>query len=318
MKRYLHIAFLLFSADTFAQQLPYFTQNKAMNILLNPAFTGTRRLVDLRMDYRRQWSGFDGAPITQTLALNSRFYNGMMGAGFYMMKDQTGPTQRNIYNFSYAFHARFPDLELSLGASGSLIKYTVDGSKITIHNRQDPAIDQAVSSYDKFGDGSAGAVLYNDRFHFGVSALNLIQGSANVFTKDTTHKTNITMVPHYYFSTGYNWSGNKDYIWENTLTASYVSGAPFLLDYSLRLFIKEKMFFGTSLRLGDAIALHAGAMVNDVVQIGYSYDIVISPLSKYQSGTHEITIIYSSNLEKYLGRKHGDKGFLRQKFQYLF
>lgn len=64
-----------------AQQLPYYTQFKPGNIFLNPAVAGTKRLVDARINYRRQWVGFPDAPITQSIAVNSRLMKGTLGAG---------------------------------------------------------------------------------------------------------------------------------------------------------------------------------------------------------------------------------------------
>ena len=45
-----------------AQQLPQYSQYVLNNYLTNPAVGGIESYTDLRMGYRRQWSGLDGAP----------------------------------------------------------------------------------------------------------------------------------------------------------------------------------------------------------------------------------------------------------------
>ncbi|HSH66603.1 MAG TPA: type IX secretion system membrane protein PorP/SprF, partial [Bacteroidia bacterium] len=80
---------------------------------------------------------------------------------------------------------------------------------------------------------------------------------------------------------------------------------------------KERMFGGFSIRMGDAIALHVGISFLDDFQVSYSYDFLISRLRNVSAGSHEITLVYSTN---FTHSKHGriDDRFLRQKYGYLF
>jgi len=314
------IAFLAGWLFSFGQQMPYFTQFRASGIFFNPALTGTKRFVDLRLTTRSQWVGFDGQPKTQGFNLNSRLYKGKLGLGMMYFKDVTGPTQRNLFNMSYAFHIKYPDIELSFGFSTNFYRYFINGSLITLRMSQDKAIDKSLLAMDKFFDMSAGAYLYNDRFHIGLCALNLIQQSAEFYENvpDSVKKANLKMVPHPFFTFGYNWSEDPDFVWENSLMGGYVSGATLTLDYSLRIILKNKVFVGASFRLKDAIGLQAGFILFDQLQVAYSYDIGINQLRKAHNNTHEVTIIYSSDLEKLLGRKNSNSQFKREKFQYMF
>lgn len=99
--------------------------------------------------------------------------------------------------------------------------------------------------------------------------------------------------------------------------ASYVPGVPFSFDYTLRLHMKKQLIAGFSFRLNDAIALQLGYTIKEKLQISYSYDIVTSPLRKYQSGSHELTIIFSSNFGTDQKRRGFDKRFTKQRYQYL-
>lgn len=280
--------------------------------MINPGITGTKRTVDARLNDRMQWVGYQGAPRTLSVSLHSRFLKGKMGAGMSVLKDEVGPSTQTRIGATYAYHLRFPDVELSLGAGGNLTKYTLDGNKISLHNTQDPAVDQATSTFDWVPDATFGTYLYNDRFHLGVSALHFIQSKAELYKNDSTKKGIVQDAIHVNFTLGYNYSSNPDYVMENTLFVNYVAAAPIMIDYTVRVHYLSRFFVGTSIRMKDAIALHVGATFFDSFQVSYSYDILTSKFKQYSKGTHEIMLSYSSNL-KIIRSK-----FVHQRYAYMF
>jgi type IX secretion system PorP/SprF family membrane protein len=302
---------------SFSQQMPYYSQFRSNMYMINPAVTGTKRLIDARLNYRMQWMGYENAPRTTSFSLHSRLLKGKLGAGAYVMQDNIGPSKQMNLGGSCAFHIRFPDVELSAGIAGNFTKYTLLGDKMFIHNSQDPALDQHITSSTWASDAHAGIFLYNDRFHVGLSALHMLGSTAEFYKKDTTKKGLIKYASNINFTLGYNYAQNPDFVFESTVYGSYVIGVPFNLDYTLRVHYDQKMFAGFSLRLRDAVALQVGVTIFDDYQISYSYDLLIGKMRNYSSGSHEIMIAFSSSIFK---QKHGrvnDK-FLHQKYGYLF
>jgi type IX secretion system PorP/SprF family membrane protein len=169
-KRLLSIILIITSLSGMGQQLPFYTQSKNNAFLINPAITGTKREIDARINYRMQWVGYDQAPKTNSIGIHSRFFKGKMGAGLFLLQDKIGPSEQTHIGAMYAYHIRFPDCELSFGGGGNFTKYTLNGSMITIHNTQDPSIDQNINNSTWLTDANIGLYLYNDRFHFGLSA----------------------------------------------------------------------------------------------------------------------------------------------------
>jgi type IX secretion system PorP/SprF family membrane protein len=321
MKKNIFILLLVFSISMvweksgsllFAQQLPYYTQFKTNMYMINPGITGTKRTVDARLNHRIQWVGDDGAPKTTAFSVHNRFKKGKMGLGLSFLKDEIGPSQQMAIGASYAYHIRFPDVELSLGGAGHVTKYTFDGSKTTVHNAQDPAINMGTSTFDWVPDASFGLYLYNDRFHFGASALHFMEREVELYKADTAKKGIIKYATHVNVTLGYNYSNNPDYVMENTIYANYVTGVPVMLDYTVRLHYKSKVFAGVSFRLKDAVALHVGATLFDYLQISYSYDVLISKLKPYSKGSHEIMLSFSHNV-----RLNKSK-FIHQRYAYMF
>jgi type IX secretion system PorP/SprF family membrane protein len=309
-------------ADSYGQQLPFFTQFPSDELFFNPAVAGTKRTYDARINYRMQWVGFPDAPVTEGLSLNYRMPGGKMGLGAYLYQDITGPTQRNDYTLCYAYHIKFPDLVLSLGAAGSMMEYFVNGSKVTIHQVYDPAIDQGLTSHAWAPEASAGMFLYNDRWQLGLSVDNLLSMKENLYKKynpDTAKLGIVQLAPHFYGYLSYNFSGNPDYVWQSTLFAALAAGTPMYLAYSLRVHIKEKFYIGASYRINDAVALDLGVTIRNNFEVCYSYDLITSSLSHYTSGSHEITLIFSTDSFK-KGGKGGDNydSFQKKKFGYMF
>lgn len=122
-----------------------------------------------------------------------------------------------------------------------------------------------------------------------------------------------------YGSLGYNYSGNPDFVWENSLLIDYVQGPPtIMLDYTLLMHYRGKFYTGISVRLGDAIALHLGFTILQGLQVSYSYDVVISALQNYNSGSHEIMLLYyfSDSSDKNRNSQRSRR-FTHQRYGYL-
>jgi type IX secretion system PorP/SprF family membrane protein len=297
-----------------AQQLPDFTQYPAFLFQVNPAYTGTKQNIDARLDYRKQWVGYDGAPVTQYFGLHSRLWKGRIGVGTSMYKDVTGPSERFNYSFTAAYHLRFPDVEFSIGFGVNFNKYTIDATKMTTHWTNDPTVDNMRIDFDKTKNSMVGLLLYNDRFHFGLGVVNMVNNKAEFFTDDTLKLSRVSFSPHYYFSCGYNFNGNPDYVWENNVMGLYVVGLPMTLNYNLRVHYDEKVIAGLGWRMKDALYLQAGYVFFKQIQFIYSYDIGISHLRKGHSGSHEVMIGYRMN---FYANKNGYKNggdFQRQKY----
>jgi type IX secretion system PorP/SprF family membrane protein len=313
----------------YAQQLPFFTQFVANDLLFNPAIAGTKRTFDFRLSYRNQWLGFEGAPKTEAFSLNYSLLN-KMGIAAYGYEDVTGFTKRTDYTLCYAFQIHFSDLTLSFGLAGSMVGYTVDGSQITTNQTLDPAIDRAVTANVWAPDASAGAYLFNDKWRFGISTLNLVASSENFyktygFPSDTSKAGALQLFTHFYTYLGYIYGNNENITWQNSVFVNYTGGAPIFFAYDLKCYIKSKFIAGLSIRLNDAIAIEAGIISHNSLQICYSYDYVITELNHYTSGSQEIVLIYS--IDKIGGKggngNEGDKAsdnnsFKRRKYGYMF
>lgn len=317
LKSCFYLFFTSFCFNLAAQQLPVFTQFPSDLLYFNPAIAGTKRQYDVRINYRNQWVGMPNAPITEGLSLNYKLDHGAMGLGAIIYQDVTGPTTRNNYTLCYAYHIKFPDLVLSFGAAFSMIEYSVNGSKITTYQPNDPAIDYALNTTAWTPDGSGGIYLYNDRYSLSLSVDNLAAADEKLYKKyipDTTNRGIVQLEPHFYGYLSYNFAGNENYVWQSSIFAAETYGAPIYLAYSLRVHCFDKYYIGASFIMNDAVSLDLGITIRNSFEVCYSYDFITSPLNHYTSGTQEVTLIFSA--ESLLKKKKGDTFSEFQKRKY--
>ncbi|MGZ3866544.1 MAG: PorP/SprF family type IX secretion system membrane protein [Bacteroidia bacterium] len=300
-----------------AQQYPFWSQYRSNLFMMNPAVAGTRQLVDARLTYRNQWTGFEGAPVTMGASFHAKTYKNKMGFGAYVYQDKIGPFTTLTSALAYSFKVKFDDVALSFGLNGNYNMQQVNTGFMTLQNSHDLAIaNMAATKRSNIFNGAGGILLYNDRFHIGFAINNLLGGTYKYDKKSDIKVGEIKTVNHYCFSVGYNYAANPDFVWESTMLSVIVPGIPILLDYYLRMHMKGKLFVGGGIRFGNALTGQIGVTLNEY-QISYSYDYSTNGLKGLNKGSHEIKLVYSH--AKSHSSHHGvSKEFLKQKFQYIY
>jgi type IX secretion system PorP/SprF family membrane protein len=71
-----------------------------------------------------------------------------------------------------------------------------------------------------------------------------------------------------------------------------VKGAPLSVDLSLNVLINNRIEAGLGYRLDDAVTGLVNFKVTPDLRIGYAYDYTTSNLGNYNSGSHEIMILF--------------------------
>jgi type IX secretion system PorP/SprF family membrane protein len=317
LKRLTLILLLCLPLFSKAQQYPFWTQYRSNLFMMNPAVAGTRQIVDARINYRNQWVGFEGAPVTMGASFHAKAYKNKMGIGGFVFQDKIGPFTTLTSALAYSFKVKFDDVALSFGVNGSYNMSRISASYMTVQNSQDVILaNAAANAKSNAFNGAGGLLLYNDRFHIGVAINNLMSSTYKYDKKASRKVGEIKTVPHYCFSLGYNYALNPDYVWENSMLAVLVPGIPILLDYYLRLHIKAGLFVGGGIRFGTAVTGQLGWTWGEY-QVSYSYDYNTNHLKSASNGTHEVKLVYAHSQSHQ--QHHGvSKEFLKQKFQYIY
>jgi type IX secretion system PorP/SprF family membrane protein len=270
-----------------AQQLPQLTQYQFNDYIFNPAIAGSRPFFELRSGHRYQWVGIQDAPRTFTLSGISPVGE-KMGVGGYLFTDIVGPTRRTGFQVSYAYHLKLTeDLKLSLGLSAGMLQFLIDGSKITLRDPGDPAMDDQLRG-ELMPDAQFAFYLYHTRFWFGASAPQLLQNKVYFF--DEQNETLSRMEDHYYITGGYRIPLGEDWRLEPSFLLKYVDPVPLKWDITATIRYRNTMWLGATYRTNDAWAAMVGYWLKENFQFGYSYDMITSNLRNYSSGSHEVML----------------------------
>ena len=163
-----------------AQQLPQFSQYNSLDYLYDPAVAGSRPWFEVRSAHRNQWVGIQDAPRTFLLSTTTPIAANM-GLGGYIFTDHVGPSRRTGVQFSYAYHLRINEqIKLGMGLSFGLLQFLIDGSKIQMHDADDPLMDDQLRGA-LMPDATFGLYLYHDQWWFGAAAPQLMRNKVKFF-----------------------------------------------------------------------------------------------------------------------------------------
>lgn len=286
-------ALLIVGSVVSAQQLQHYSQYIDNLYTLNPAVAGANGVYDARSLNRYQWVGMTDAPRTYTLSLNGPLKNPKMGVGGYLYTDIAGAFRRTGFNLSYAYHIQLGEkLRLAAGLSAGIQQFATDFSKNVSNDPNDPAIDDNLASV-LLPDLGVGLYLYSDKLFFSIAAPQVIPFKVQYF--GDYPGTSSKLANHFYISAGYKIALGESIAIQPAINLKYVNPAPLQAELTLRALYKDQLWVGGSYRRDFAtgssyVPVMAGYTFQDNLTVGYSYDLILSGLKNYSSGSHELMI----------------------------
>jgi type IX secretion system PorP/SprF family membrane protein len=189
-------------------------------------------------------------------------------------------------------------IALSMGLKAAIYNYYIALRNVSLVKENDILFQE--NQENNFNPNiGAGFYLYTDRWYVGLAVPTLIE---NAFSSDNQSVSALSKLQrHYYFIAGYVFNLNRDWDFKPSVVDNVVDGAPSSFDLTAQFLYRQKIWLGTSYRVGDAVAFLFDVRVTNQIMIGYSYDISISKLSGYNKGSHEIML--SIDLDKLEGKR---------------
>lgn len=274
-----------------AQQEPMYTQYMFNTLNINPGYAGSREAISLYLLSRSQWIGLEGAPSSQSMAIHSPFYNDKIGIGASFTYDQIGPMKSTFINLNYAYRFRITERsQLSVGLRGGINNYSIDLTNLNITDDTDPTFTN--NSYRSFlPNVGIGAYYYTHTFYVGFSIPKLFE--TKMINKDLGGETNLDKERrHYFIIAGYVYELSSDFKIKPTMLTKIVTGAPISVDINMAILYKERFWIGAVYRFGDALGAILQYRISENLSLGYSYDMAVSKLNSYNTGTHEIMLSF--------------------------
>lgn len=296
----LFIILICFLNKVEAQQDPQYTHYMYNMSVVNPAYaTATPSVLNLGGLYRTQWVGAVGAPKTFTFFAHTPVSESVE-LGLSLISDDIGDgakKENNIFgDFAYVLQLNNKHrLSLGIKAGVTIFETNFNGFELESGSTStDPAFDENINRV--FPNVGAGIFYFTDKYYVGLSAPNLLS------TKHIEERQGINRFGsenvHVFFTGGYVFQLNQDIKLKPSFMAKGVKGAPGVVDVSANILLYDKLEFGLSYRLDDAVSGLVNINVTPNLRVGYAYDYTVTNLGDFNSGTHEILLLFDLNFMK--------------------
>ena len=294
-----------------------FSQFFAAPMELNPALTGLTHAPRISLNYRNQWPAIPNAYITYAVAYDQYFDNVNSGIGLNIISDVEGGGiyTTNRIDFSYAYDLRIEgDFYLRGGLEAGFVQRRLNWDKLVFLDQIDPLTGSTdgngnpipteenrpdnLSRY--YPDFAAGILAYSPIFYAGVAIKHLNAPDENQLNFETDFAQRPVLYSVHAGAeiplTESNKNGQRTFISPNIL---FVRQADFGQVNVGAYAQAERIFGGLWYRRAwsnpDAVIFLVGFQQN-IIKVGYSYDLTLSQLSSRTGGGHEVSVIL--NFEK--------------------
>ena len=292
----LFIIFLFYITSASAQQDPEYTHYMYNMSVVNPAYaTGVPAMLNLGGLYRTQWVGAVGAPKTFTFFGHTAVTD-KVEVGLSLVSDDIGDgakKENNFYaDFAYVLNLGGKNkLSLGLKAGFSSIQTNFNGFRFTDLQTDLAFADNLNVTKPNIG---VGAYYFRDNFYVGLSAPNLLR------TKHIEEKSGINAYGsesiHTFLTAGYVFQINDMVKLKPAFMSKFVTGAPISVDLTANVLYNNKFELGAAYRINDAVSALMNINVTPSLRVGYAYDHTLSNMGQFNSGTHEIMLLFNLDL----------------------
>ena len=306
----LTVALAAITSVSFAQQDPQFTQFMHSKLIYNPGYAGTSEAICANVLYRQQWVNFPGAPKTGLLSFDMPIGQLPIAIGLNVMSDQIGFDKTLFARLALSYNRHIGAGVLGIGIDGGILQKQFNGTWVTPDGNG--VYDANIPSYTS-GTGTTTATNPNlnklsydvgfgvyytiaNKMYVGLSSTHLaaqdIKAGGDV---------RFALARHYYLVGGYTFDLTQEHSLSPNVKVKS-DGASTQLDVNLTYSYKRTLSIGVSYRMQDAIAPMIGYRFQNGalkgMRAGYSYDLTMSKIKGYSSGTHEISLGYCFNTKK--------------------
>ncbi|MBP8157036.1 MAG: type IX secretion system membrane protein PorP/SprF [Flavobacterium sp.] len=297
------ILIVLSSSSLLAQQDPQFTHYMYNMSVINPAYaTENKDIINMGGIYRAQWVGIEGAPTTQSFFAHKPLSK-KVEMGISIVHDEIGDVvnESNIYaDFAYVLSlSEKTRLSFGVKAGVTLFSTNFNGFQYT-SPLLDPAFENNISQ--TFPNVGAGTYLFGDNYYLGFSTPNLLT-TKHLENTNGIVTTGVEAI-HYFLTGGYVFTlnGNDNLKIKPAFMAKGVQGAPVALDLTTNVLINNKFEAGIGYRLDDSVSGLASFYITPTLRIGYSYDYTLTNLRKFNTGSHEVFVLFDLDLGRLSGK----------------
>lgn len=303
-----------------AQQNIQFSQYVFNGLSVNPAYAGYKGDWYINANYRKQWVGFPGAPVTSSISIDglTGARDERVGVGLQFMYDKLGPEKNLSVYGSYAY--RIPlneadDKRLCIGIGVGFTQFGLDGTVFQSADGNDQAVPAANVSA-RTPDARFGIYYYSEKMYLGISVMDLfaLYSDPTKYYWQGYEYEALRKTQHVYLTGGYIANLSEQVKLKPSIMIKEDFKGPTNMDVNVFLLFADKVWVGGSYRTGvklwnkpnlekgltqlDAASIMAEFYATPQLRVGYSYDLTLNKMSGAQGGSHEISLGYLFNSKK--------------------
>jgi type IX secretion system PorP/SprF family membrane protein len=288
MKKLIYLLLLpLIPAGLNAQQFPFLEGYNINPYSMSPAYAGLSNTKTLFADYRSDWSGVPGGPITYQLSYNDSILE-RVGIGGRFIYDKTDIFKQTLLMGTYRYEVKAGiDQYIDFGLSAGFYRNSIDLAKY--YNNPDYVIDNVLTyglqkSKIKFATDISAMYRYR-KLEAGLLFSNVMFGSAKYNSSDIAYKP----TKNYLIHASYNYRVNEDWDIRPFVLVRGGEHYPAALELAFQARYLKR-FWGTAVfRTGGIWGLGAGAEIYRGVLLNYSYN-MSSNVTLNAFGSHQVTL----------------------------
>ena len=292
LKQILAIVVLSVTTQTFAQQEAQFTQYMDNMLFVNPAYAGSRDLLNATVLHREQWVGMAGRPRSTTFSLHSPLTYENIGVGLTAVHDVVGPIESTMVyaDVSYSLNFKNTPGQLAFGLKGGVNIINSKTDLLSTNQANDPDLLAAAGTkvLPNFG---AGIYYHTPKWFIGVSTPKLLEGSIDGTSSSKEQR-------HYFLSGGGVFKLTNVWKIRPTTQLKYTLGTPLSIDLSAAAIYNEKIWLGLMHRWEDSFGVFVQYQISPQFKAGMAYDHTTTRLSGYNHGTYEVLLSYDFVFKK--------------------
>jgi type IX secretion system PorP/SprF family membrane protein len=281
---------LLLGGVAYGQNRLNITQYMMHQPILNMASIAGNDNINAAAVHRQQWVGFDGAPASSFLSLNSPIKTTNLHIGGIASMDRIGSNSITNLDLGIAYRMKLTTNNyLSLSLKGGITNTNSDYSQLTLSSQNDPEFPQTSISEIQ-PDFGFSAYFFSEKYYVGFAIPSLMR-NANYYPESQL------VVPqdfHYFTTAGYRFTLNESFKLGVSTLLKGVLGSPIQADLNTQLLYNDFLGFGVSYRTSNDLAAMLSLRFLERFTFSYSYDFGFSDMSRYHSNTHEIMLIFDT------------------------
>jgi len=275
-----------------AQQDPMYSQYMFNQLIINPAYAGTRDVLNASLLYRNQWVNIPGAPNTGIVSIDAPLENQRVGLGMNAVFDKIGVTNYSGLTGIYSYKIKFEQSFLTFGLQAGVGFYFSDFSSVDYSDGGSPDVAFQNDFHDVLPHIGFGMYYSTSRFYAGLSIPQIAGYAIQNALYHKSESSYLDLANHLFISSGYMFDLTPDIQLKPSVLVKYVSGAPVEFDINAIVSMYDILALGISYRSLASINFLAQVRVTRQIYIGYAYEYSTTNLSTFSNGSHEFMLQY--------------------------